>query len=108
MSQENSQSKFDPTLRPTAVIGGGTLGSRIALMLASSGGEVRLYDAKTAQLEIAERYIGIELPKLVKTRAGAVAGRIVMAKTLEPAIADAWMVVDCLSGRSKAKYCLKN
>jgi hypothetical protein len=25
-----------------------------------------------------------------------------MAKTLEPAIADAWMVVDCLSGRPKA------
>jgi hypothetical protein len=50
-----------------------------------------LYDAKIAQLEIAERFIGTELPKLVKTRAGAVAGRVVMAKTLEPAIADAWM-----------------
>lgn len=52
------RSKFKPTTRPTAVIGGGTLGSRIALMLASSGGEVRLYDAKPAQLEIAERYVG--------------------------------------------------
>ena len=63
---------------------------------------------KTMQLEIAERFIGTELPKLVKTRAGGAAGRIVMVKTLEPAIADAWMVVDGLSGRSKAKYCLKN
>jgi 3-hydroxybutyryl-CoA dehydrogenase len=103
MNQENGQSKFNPTLRPTAVIGGGTLGSRIALMLASSGGEVRLYDAKTAQLEIAERYIGTELPKLVKTRAGAVAGRVVMAKTLEPAIADAWMVVEAVPERLDLK-----
>jgi 3-hydroxyacyl-CoA dehydrogenase len=49
MNQENGQSKFNPTLRPTAVIGGGTLGSRIALMLASSGGEVRPYDGLPIQ-----------------------------------------------------------
>ena len=103
MNQENAQSKFDVTLRPTAVIGGGTLGSRIALMLASSGGEVRLYDAKTAQLEIAERFIGTELPKLGKTRAGVVTGRVVMAKTLEPAIAEAWMVVEAVPERLDLK-----
>ena len=34
-----------------------------------------------------------ELPKSVKSRAVAVAGRVVFAKTLEPAIADTWMVV---------------
>jgi hypothetical protein len=71
-------------------------------------GAGHFYDAKTAQLKIQERLIGTELPKLVKTPAGATAGRIVIAKTLEPAIADAWMVVDCLSGCSKATYCLKN
>jgi 3-hydroxybutyryl-CoA dehydrogenase len=103
MNQENGPSKFNPTLRPTAVIGGGTLGSRIALMLASSGGKVRLYDAKSAQLEIAKRYIGTELPKLVKTRAGAVAGRVVMAKTLEQAIADAWLVVEAVPERLDLK-----
>jgi 3-hydroxybutyryl-CoA dehydrogenase len=103
MNQENRQSNFNPTLRPTAVIGGGTLGTRIALMLASSGGEVRLYDAKTAQLEIAEQFISTELPKLVKTRAGAVAGRVFMAKTLEPAIADAWMVVEAVPERLDLK-----
>ena len=84
---------------------GNNLRKDIEVCLTGAG---HLYDAKTAQLEIAERFIGTELPKLVKTRAGAAAGRIVMAKTLEPAIADAWMVVDCLSVHSKAKYCLKN
>src|SRR5262244_55705 len=103
MNPQNVQSKFTPTTRPTAVIGAGTLGSRIALMLASSGGEVRLYDAKPAQLEIAERYINSELPKLVRARPGAVAGRVVYAKELEPAIAEAWMVVEAIPERLDLK-----
>jgi len=41
----------------------------------------RLYDAKTAQLKIAERLIGTELPKRVKTHAGAVAGRVAMVRS---------------------------
>lgn len=106
MNQQNVQSKFDPTSRPTAVIGAGTLGSRIALMLASSGGEVRLYDAKPAQLDIAARFIDSELPKVVNARAGADAGRVVFAKTLEPAIADAWMVVEAIPERLELKKAL--
>jgi 3-hydroxybutyryl-CoA dehydrogenase len=103
MNQQAGQYKFDPTTRPTAVIGAGTLGSRIALMLASSGGEVRLYDAKAAQLEVAERFIDPELPKLVKSRAGAVAGRVVFEKSIEPAIADTWMVVEAVPERLDLK-----
>jgi 3-hydroxybutyryl-CoA dehydrogenase len=103
MNQQTGQSKFNPTTRPSAVIGASTLGSRIALMLASSGGEVRLYDAKAAQLEIAERFIDYQLPKLVKSRAGAVAGRVVFAETLEPAIADTWMVVEVVPERLDLK-----
>lgn len=106
MSQGNVRLKFNPTTRPTAVIGGGTLGSRIALMLASSDGEVRLYDAKSAQLEIAQRFIDAELPKLVKARAGAVAGRVVYAKTLEAAIADTWMVIEAIPERLDIKKTL--
>src|SRR6201998_3308266 len=108
MNQPEGQSKFNPTTRPTAVIGAGTLGSRIALMLASSGGEVRLYDAKAAQLEIAERFIDPELPKLVKSHAGAVAGRIVFAKTLDPAIVDTWMVVEAVPERLDLKKTIFN
>src|SRR5262245_61168016 len=103
MSQQNDQSKFNPTNRPTAVIGGGTLGSRIALMLASSGGEVRLYDAKPAPLEIAKRFIDSELPRVVAARAGAVAGRVVYAKALEAAVADTWMVVEAVPERLDLK-----
>ena len=101
--QQSVQSRFNPTTRPTAVIGAGTLGSRIALMLASSGGEVRLYDAKLGQLDIAKRYIDSALPKLVKTRAGAVPGRVVFAKTFEPAIAETWMIVEAVPERLDLK-----
>src|ERR1700747_3872348 len=103
MNQQTGQSKFNPTTRPTAVIGAGTLGSRIALMLASSGGEVRLYDAKATQLEVAERFIDPDLPKLVKSRQGAVAGRVVFAKAMEAAIADTWMVVEAVPERLDLK-----
>ena len=103
MNQQSGPSKFDPTTRPTAVIGAGTLGSRIALMLASSGGEVRVFDAKATQLEGAERFIDSELPKLVKSRAGAIAGRVVFSKDLEPTIADTWMVVEVVPERLDLK-----
>ena len=103
MNPQTGQSKFNPRTRPTAVVGAGTLGSRIALMLASSGGEVRVYDARPTQLEIAERFIDSELPKLVKSRAGAVAGRVVFAKTIEPAIAGTWMVVEVVPERLDLK-----
>jgi len=98
-----SQQTFNPTTRPAAVIGAGTLGMRIALMLASSGGEVRLYDPKSAQLDIAKRFIESELPKVVKARDGAVAGRVVYVNTLEPAIAETWLVVEAVPERLDLK-----
>ena len=103
MNPQDGQSKFNPTTRPTAVIGAGTLGSRIALMLASSGGEVRVYDAKATQLEIAERFINSELLKLAKSRAGAVAGRVVFSRDIEPAITGTWMVVEVVPERLDLK-----
>ena len=49
-------------------MGSGTIGSRIALMLASSGGEVRLYDPNADQLEVARRYVEAEMPRVVAGR----------------------------------------
>ena len=70
MALKHDNLTFSPTTRPTAVIGSGTLGSRIALMLASSGGEVRLYDPNADQLEVARRYVEAELPRVVAERSG--------------------------------------
>jgi 3-hydroxybutyryl-CoA dehydrogenase len=103
MSRADSRSAFDPTLRPTAVIGAGTLGMRIALMFASSGGEVRLYDPKADQLEVAKRFLDEELPKLVKERSGAKEGPIVYEYAVEAAVADAWLIAEAVPERLDLK-----
>ena len=102
MNHLKAQPRFDMKARPTVVIGAGTLGSRIALMLASSGGEVRLHDINPAQLDVAARYIKRELPKFVHAYNGA-AGRVLYAKTLESAIDNAWLVVEAAPERLELK-----
>jgi 3-hydroxybutyryl-CoA dehydrogenase len=74
------------------------MGSRIALMLASSGGEVRLYDPNADQLEGARRYVETELPRVVAGRR-ALPGRLVLSRTLQAAVADTWMVVEAIPER---------
>jgi 3-hydroxybutyryl-CoA dehydrogenase len=95
--------RFSPTTHATAVIGSGTLGSRIALMLASSGGEVRLYDPNADQLEVARRFVEAELPRVVAGRSEAFPGRLVVSRTVQAAVADAWMVVEAIPERLDLK-----
>jgi 3-hydroxybutyryl-CoA dehydrogenase len=79
------------------------MGSRIALMLASSGGEVRLYDPNADQLEVARRYVEAELPRVVAGRSGALPGRLVLSRTVQAAVADTWMVVEAIPERLDLK-----
>ena len=103
MALKRDNLTFSPTTRPTAVIGSGTLGSRIALMLASSGGEVRLYDPNADQLEVARRYVEAELPRVVAERSGALPGRLILSETVQAAVADTWMVVEAIPERLDPK-----
>ena len=103
MALKHDDSTFSPTTYATAVIGSGTIGSRIALMLASGGGEVRLYDPNADQLEAARRYVEAELPRVVAGRSGALPGRLVLSRTLQAAVADTWMVVEAIPERLDLK-----
>lgn len=103
MALKHDDSTFSPTTYATAVIGSGTIGSRIALMLASDGGEVRLYDPNADQLEAARRYVEAELPRVVAGRSGALPGRLVLSRTLQAAVADTWMVVEAIPERLDLK-----
>src|SRR6516164_7520155 len=103
MALKHDDSTFSPTTHATAVIGSGTMGSRIALMLASSGGEVRLYDLNADQLEAARHYVEVELPRLVAGRPGALPGRLVLSRTVQAAVADTWMVVEAIPERLDLK-----
>lgn len=91
------------TSRPTAVIGSGTLGQRIALMLASAGGVVRLYDPSPDQAEAGRLYAERELRNVVAARQGATAGRVSVAISLEDALADVWMAVEAVPERLDLK-----
>jgi 3-hydroxybutyryl-CoA dehydrogenase len=103
MALKHDDSTFSPTTYATAVIGSGTIGSRIALMLASDGGEVRLYDPNADQLEAARRYVEAELPRVVAGRSGALPGRLVLSRTIQAAVADTWMVVEAIPERLDLK-----
>src|SRR5215831_6075769 len=103
MTLKNHDLTFSPATHATAVIGSGTLGSRIALMLASSGGEVRLYDPNADQLEVARRYVEAELPRVMAGRSGALPGRLVLSRTIQAAVADTWMAVEAVPERLDLK-----
>jgi 3-hydroxybutyryl-CoA dehydrogenase len=80
--------------RPVAVIGAGTLGRRIALMMASRGGTVRLHARRAEQRDAATQYVTENLPKLVADRGFGEVGVAVGAASLEEALDGAWLVVE--------------
>jgi len=89
--------------RPAAVIGAGTLGRRIALMLATRGGQVRLFDRDGGAMRAGLDYARAALPGVVSTLEGGVAGQIDSAATLEAAIDNAWLIVEALPERLDLK-----
>jgi 3-hydroxybutyryl-CoA dehydrogenase len=86
----------DPRSRPVAVIGGGTLGRRIALMLASGGAETRVHDVSPEVGADAVEFVERALPGVVAARAGATAGTIRSAAALDEAVRDAWLVIEAI------------
>lgn len=86
----------DISSRPVTVIGGGTLGRRIALMFASSGGTVRLFDLSGPVRNDAVNYVDKALPQVVKDRPGATAGSVEAADDLQAAAKGAWLIVEAV------------
>ncbi|WP_348267146.1 3-hydroxyacyl-CoA dehydrogenase family protein [Edaphobacter sp. DSM 109919] len=89
--------------RPMAILGAGTLGRRIALMLATQGAEVRIFDKSETALEQAKKYIGQELPSLVEKTPGASEGTIRPMTDLADAVRDCWLVVEALPEKLELK-----
>jgi 3-hydroxybutyryl-CoA dehydrogenase len=100
MSNEPPQ---DITRRPMAVIGAGTLGRRIALMLATRGGEVRIFDIAGDQQAAAIGYVESELPGLVARLRNASAGRVHGTADLSSAVTGTWLVIEALPERLQLK-----
>lgn len=80
--------------RPITVIGGGTLGRRIALMLSLQGAEVRVYDTSLAVARAALEYIATQRHRAVEELGGNPAVRLAATDDLADALRDAWLVVE--------------
>ncbi|OBK11847.1 3-hydroxyacyl-CoA dehydrogenase family protein [Mycobacterium asiaticum] len=89
--------------RPVAVIGAGTLGPRIALMLASRGGTVRIYARRAEQRAEAVRYVTDNLPKLLQDRGFGEIGVAVGTGSLHEALDGAWLAVESVPERLDIK-----
>src|SRR6201987_1077099 len=83
--------------RPVAVVGAGTLGRRIALMFATQGGQVRIFDKAIGAREAAVTYVEQELPKVIKTVVtDGTAGVIMASDDLAEALKRSWFVVEAV------------
>lgn len=89
--------------RPVAVIGAGTLGRRIALMLASRGGTVRIYARRAEQRDDATQFVTDNLPKLLQDRGFGEVGNAVGTGSLDEALDGTWLAVESVSERLDVK-----
>lgn len=89
--------------RPVAVIGAGTLGRRIALMLASRGGSVRIYARRAEQRDEATAFVTENLPNLLQQRGFGEVGTVTGAATLEEALDGTWLAVESVPERLDIK-----
>lgn len=93
----------DVDQRPVAVIGAGTLGRRIALMFATRGGEVRIYDKSASSGEAAREYVEHNVAAVARRIEGGSPGRAVVTDDLARAVDGAWLVVEAVPERLELK-----
>jgi 3-hydroxybutyryl-CoA dehydrogenase len=89
--------------RPIVIIGAGTLGRRIALMMATRGGEVRIYDLSAEQLGKANDFIQQQLPAVLEKFTTGSKGNIVLFNELAKAVKDAWLIFEVIPERLELK-----
>ncbi|MEU6770039.1 3-hydroxyacyl-CoA dehydrogenase family protein [Streptomyces sp. NPDC046759] len=93
----------DYASRPVAVIGAGTLGRRMALMFATRGGLVRIYDLSRSQREAAVNYVGHNVAEVAGRLPGGRPGTAVATADLAAAVQDAWLVIEAVPERLELK-----
>ncbi|MFH8983223.1 3-hydroxyacyl-CoA dehydrogenase family protein [Streptomyces varsoviensis] len=89
--------------RPVAVIGAGTLGRRIALMFATRGGVVRIYDKSGPAGEAAKTYVEQHVDEVAARVEGGGPGRVEVTDDLAEALAGAWLTVEAVPERLDLK-----
>ena len=87
----------------TCGLGAGTLGRRIALMLATQGGEVRIFGGRAESRQGAKTYVEQRLPEVIRQVPSGSPGRVVLSEDLASAVAGAGLVVESVLERLELK-----
>jgi 3-hydroxybutyryl-CoA dehydrogenase len=93
----------DVDSRPVAVVGAGTLGRRIALMMANRGGTVHVHEPDAAVRASARRYLDETLPEVAASLEGGALGTVHLMDDLTGALRGAWLVVEAVPERLELK-----
>lgn len=81
---------------PVAVLGAGTLGRRIAMVLAAAGTDVRLHARSRETLDAATAYVDEQVAAQAARLGSATLGRVGTHQDLAGAVDGAWLVVESL------------
>jgi 3-hydroxybutyryl-CoA dehydrogenase len=85
--------------RPISIVGGGTLGRRIAMMFAAGGSRVQLVSRSADSREAARRFVdehASDVRERLRLAAGST-GTVELFDELGPAVSGAWLVVESVS-----------
>ncbi|KAL2694921.1 hypothetical protein Neosp_001510 [[Neocosmospora] mangrovei] len=88
--------------RPVAILGAGVLGRRIACTWASAGYNVNVRDPSDEQRSQCLQYVDQELDTYLE-RTSAIKGVVRVFENLEPALEDAWLVIEAIPEKIELK-----
>ncbi|KAH0387760.1 3-hydroxyacyl-CoA dehydrogenase-like protein, partial [Aureobasidium melanogenum] len=89
--------------RPVAVLGGGVLGRRIACVWAAAGYTVHIRDPSEEQRNAAIHYVEQNIASYAKTISNSKPGKAVAFEDLEPAVKNAWTVIEAVPEKLEIK-----
>jgi 3-hydroxybutyryl-CoA dehydrogenase len=102
MTSSSSDIAAEILNRPRAVIGTGTQGRRIALMLASRGGEVRIFARSARGREEAKSFVEKNLTDIAR-QIGGTPGRVVLCDSMVAAVANVGLVIEAVPEQIELK-----
>src|SRR5580692_4400263 len=102
MPSSTSELAAEILRRPRAVIGTGTQGRRIALMLASQGGEVRIFGRSAGGREEAKSFVMENLADITG-QVGGPPGHIVLCDSVEAAVANIGLAIEAVPEQLELK-----
>lgn len=82
--------------RPITIIGGGTLGRRIALMLVTQPTEVRVYDTKAEGGQAAVDYVEANIGAMPTATGGRPRGTVTSTTDMAEAVRGSWLVIEAV------------